>query len=222
MTCSNIFDMKNIPIYYDQLKGKKFFTDSLSTINTYNKQIHLIYYKKNNIPICTFPKLNLIVISRIGFLSFCYNFYIFINSFKTEDIKISKKNISLIGKFALSHEIGHILDPNLSKIKSKSTEILISIAKNIIKYNIDIKNTYYYEKNLPLELEDCIIQFKKNIILREINAWNIAKNIINFEDIMEQYIFENMNEYAIATYNYGNFKNIISEHNIENYIKILI
>lgn len=218
MTCSNIFDMKNIPIYYEQLQGKKLFTNSLYNINTYNKQVHLLYYKKNNIPICSFPKLNLIVISKIGFLSFCYNFYIFINSFETKDIKITKENIDLIGKFALSHEVGHILDPTLSKIKSNYTEIVISIAKNIVKYNIDIKNSYYYEKNLPLELEDCIIQFKKNIILREINAWNIAKNIIDFKSSIEEYIFEKMKEYAIATYNFINLKNIVSEYNIENYI----
>lgn len=221
MTCSNIYDLRKIPIYYEELKNKKIFTSALSQMNINKKQIHLFYYKKQNIPICSLPKLSIVIISKKGFLSFCYNFYIFINSFNTENISISKQNIYFIGKIALSHEIGHILDPNLSDIKSASKDIISSIAKNIIKYNIDLKDNYYYKKNLPLELEDCILQFKKNNVSREVNAWNIGKNIINFENNTEKYIFEKMKEYALATYNYGNLKNIVSENNVENYIKIL-
>ena len=82
--------------------------------------------------------------------------------------------------------------------------------------NIDLEDEYYYKKNLPLELEDCIIEFKKNSIAREINAWNIGKTILDFESELEQYIFEKMKEYALATYNYGNLKNIVIENNIKS------
>ena len=204
MTCSNIYDLKKIPIYYEELGGKKLFTKALSEIDVNKKSVHLFYYKNANIPICALPKLGVVIISKRGFLSFCYNFYFFINSFNTKNIEISKQNIFSIAKSALSHEIGHLLDPNLSNIKSASNEIILSIANGIIKYNIDLKDDYYYKKNLPLEIEDSIIQFKKNNVTREINAWNIGKTIANFQSDTERYIFEKIKEYALATYNYTN------------------
>ena len=216
MTCSNIYDLRKIPIYYEELKGKKIFTKSLSEIDVDKKLVHILYYKKYNIPICSLPKLGIVIISQKGFLSFCYNFYLFINSFNTKNILITKQNIYSIGKVALCHEIGHILDPDLSNIKSHSIKIITSIAETIKKYNIDLEDEYYYKKNLPLELEDCIIEFKKNSIAREINAWNIGKTILDFESELEQYIFEKMKEYALATYNYGNLKNIVIENNIKS------
>lgn len=216
MTCSNIYDLRNIPIYYEELKGKKIFTKSLSEMDVDKKLVHILYYKKYNIPICSLPKLGIVIISQKGFLSFCYNFYLFINSFNTKNILITKQNIYSIGKVALCHEIGHILDPDLSNIKSHSIKIITSIAETIKKYNIDLEDEYYYKKNLPLELEDCIIEFKKNSIAREINAWNIGKTILDFESELEQYIFEKMKEYALATYNYGNLKNIVIENNIKS------
>lgn len=216
MTCSNIYDLRKIPIYYEELKGKKIFTKSLSKMDVDKKLVHILYYKKYNIPICSLPKLGIVIISQKGFLSFCYNFYLFINSFNTKNILITKQNIYSIGKVALCHEIGHILDPDLSNIKSHSIKIITSIAETIKKYNIDLEDEYYYKKNLPLELEDCIIEFKKNSIAREINAWNIGKTILDFESELEQYIFEKMKEYALATYNYGNLKNIVIENNIKS------
>ena len=216
MTCSNIYDLRKIPIYYEELKGKKIFTKSLSEMDVDKKLVHILYYKKYNIPICSLPKLGIVIISQKGFLSFCYNFYLFITSFNTKNILITKQNIYSIGKVALCHEIGHILDPDLSNIKSHSIKIITSIAETIKKYNIDLEDEYYYKKNLPLELEDCIIKFKKNSIAREINAWNIGKTILDFESELEQYIFEKMKEYALATYNYGNLKNIVIENNIKS------
>ena len=216
MTCSNIYDLRKIPIYYEELQGKKIFTKSLSEMDVDKKLVHILYYKKYNIPICSLPKLGIVIISQKGFLSFCYNFYLFINSFNTKNILITKQNIYSIGKVALCHEIGHILDPDLSNIKSHSIKIITSIAETIKKYNIDLEDEYYYKKNLPLELEDCIIEFKKNSIAREINAWNIGKTILDFESELEQYIFEKMKEYALATYNYGNLKNIVIENNIKS------
>lgn len=216
MTCSNIYDLRKIPIYYEELKGKKIFTKSLSEMDVDKKLVHILYYKKYNIPICSLPKLGIVIISQKGFLSFCYNFYLFINSFNTKNILITKQNIYSIGKVALCHEIGHILDPDLSNIKSHSIKIITSIAETIKKYNIDLEDEYYYKKNLPLELEDCIIEFKKNSIAREINAWNIGKTILDFESELEQCIFEKMKEYALATYNYGNLKNIVIENNIKS------
>ena len=205
MTCSNIYDLRKIPIYYEELKGKKIFTKSLSEMDVDKKLVHILYYKKYNIPICSLPKLGIVIISQKGFLSF-----------NTKNILITKQNIYSIGKVALCHEIGHILDPDLSNIKSHSIKIITLIAETIKKYNIDLEDEYYYKKNLPLELEDCIIEFKKNSIAREINAWNIGKTILDFESELEQYIFEKMKEYALATYNYGNLKNIVIENNIKS------
>ena len=207
MTCSNIYDLKKIPIYYEELRGKKLFTKALSEIDVNKKSVHLFYYKNANIPICALPKLGVVIISKRGFLSFCYNFYFFINSFNTKNIEISKQNIFSIAKSAL---------------KSASNEIILSIANGIIKYNIDLKDDYYYKKNLPLEIEDSIIQFKKNNVTREINAWNIGKTIANFQSDTERYIFEKIKEYALATYNYGNLKDIVAENNVEKYIKSLL
>ncbi len=221
MTCSNIYDLRKIPIYYEELKSKKIFTNALCEMDINKKYVHLIYYKKYNIPICSLPKLGIVIISKKSFLSFCYNFYLFINSFNTKNIPITKQNVYSIGKIALCHEIGHILDPDLSSIKSNSIQIITSIAEGIKKYDIDLKNDSYYKQNLPLELENYIVEFKKNTISREINAWNIGKNIITFESELEKYIFEKMKEYALATYNYGNLKNIVIENNVENYIKSL-
>ena len=93
MTCSNIYDLKKIPIYYEELRGKKLFTKALSEIDVNKKSVHLFYYKNANIPICALPKLGVVIISKRGFLSFCYNFYFFINSFNTKNIEISKQNI---------------------------------------------------------------------------------------------------------------------------------
>ena len=67
-----------------------------------------------------------------------------------------------------------------------------------------------------------IIQFKKNNVTREINAWNIGKTIANFQSDTERYIFEKIKEYALATYNYGNLKDIVAENNVEKYIKSLL
>lgn len=222
MTCSNIHNINKILAYYESLKGKKLFTKALKEINIDKKSIHLFYYKKNNIPICALPKLNIVIISKNSFLSFCYNFYFFINSFDTEDIKISKENIYSIGKIALCHEIGHILDPNLCKMKSASNEIIQNIASKIVKYHIDLNEDFYYKKNLPVEIEDSIIDFKKNNIARELNAWNIGKSILSFKNETEKYIFEKIKQYALATYNYGNLKDIVSENNVEKYIKTML
>lgn len=219
MTCSNIYDLKKISVYYDELKGKKLFTKALSEINVDKKLIHLFYYKKTNVPICALPKLNTVIISKKGFLSFCYNFYFFINSFNTKNIDISKQNIYSIAKITLSHEIGHLLDPNLCTAKSSSSEIILSIANGIIKYNINLNDACYYKKNLPLELENYVILLKKYNVSREINAWNIAKTIVNFKNDNEKYIFQKIKEYALATYNYGNLKDIVIENNIEKHIQ---
>ena len=45
MTCSNIYDLKKIPIYYEELRGKKLFTKALSEIDVNKKSVHLFYYK---------------------------------------------------------------------------------------------------------------------------------------------------------------------------------
>ena len=66
MTCSNIYDLKKIPIYYEELRGKKLFTKALSEIDVNKKSVHLFYYKNANIPICALPKLGVVIISKRG------------------------------------------------------------------------------------------------------------------------------------------------------------
>ena len=74
MTCSNIYDLKKIPIYYEELRGKKLFTKALSEIDVNKKSVHLFYYKNANIPICALPKLGVVIISKRGFFLFLYKF----------------------------------------------------------------------------------------------------------------------------------------------------
>ena len=64
-----------------------------------------------------------------------------------------------------------------------------------------------------------IILLKRNLISREAKAWDIAKNIVVFNNQEDMYLFERIREYALATYNFGNLKNIVKEHNIENILK---
>ena len=68
-------------------------------------------------------------------------------------------------------------------------------------------------------MEECVIRLKKNLISRESKAWDIARDFLNIEDDKEKLIFNKMKEYALATYNFGNLKNIIREHNIDIYFK---
>ena len=87
------------------------------------------------------------------------------------------------------------------------------------QYDIDIEKADFYKKNLPSDLEECVVLLKKNLIYRESKAWDIAKNIVIFNNDEDRYLFERIREYALATYNFGNLKNIIKEHNIENMLK---
>lgn len=209
-----------LPIYYDNLGGKKIFTKALSEISVDRKKIHLLYYKKSNLPICAIPKINTVIVSKKSFLSFCYSFYFFSRNSSYDTLSISQENIYYIGKFALCHEIGHLLDTELKALKASSNEIIISIAKSIVKYNIDFKNPNIVN-NLPLEIEDYLLDFKKNIVKRELNAWNIGKSLISFDNTSQRELFENMKKYSLATYNYSDFKSFLSENEIEKYLKYI-
>ena len=134
-------------------------------------------------------------------------------------VPISTTNISSIAKFVLSHEVGHILDPDVYASKEEYTNILSTIIDKLIKYEIDIEKTDFYKKNLPSDLEECVVMLKKNLISRESKAWDIAKSIVVFNDDEDIYLFERIREYALATYNFGNLKNIVKDHNIENILK---
>lgn len=208
---------KKIVLYYQELGEKKLLKKSLKNINI-NRKVFLHYSKYKNIPICTLPQFKLILASRLGFLSFCYNFFTFVNVNKTI-VSINLDSIDSIAKFVLSHEIGHILDPDISSSKKEYATILSDIVDKIIKYNIDINKIDFYKDNLPYDLEECVIRLKKNLINRESKAWDIARDFLNIEDDKEKLIFNKMKEYALATYNFGNLKNIIREHNIDIYFK---
>ena len=134
-------------------------------------------------------------------------------------IPVSKANIASIAKFVLSHEVGHILEPDVYASKEEYANILTNIVEKLIEYDIDIEKADFYKKNLPSDLEECVVLLKKNLIYRESKAWDIAKNIVIFNNDEDRYLFERIREYALATYNFGNLKNIIKEHNIENILK---
>ena len=208
---------KKIALYYKELGEKNLLKKSLKDIGI-NRKVFLHYSKYKNIPICTLPQFKLILASRLGFLSFCYNFFTFVNVNKTI-VSINLDSIDSIAKFVLSHEIGHILDPDILNSKEKYATILYDIVYKIIEYNIDINKIDFYKDNLPYDLEECVIRFKKNLINRESKAWDIARDFLNIEDDKEKLIFNKMKEYALATYNFGNLKNIIREHNIDIFFK---
>ncbi len=208
---------KKIALYYKELGEKNLLKKSLKDIGI-NRKVFLHYSKYKNIPICTLPQFKLILASRLGFLSFCYNFFTFVNVNKTI-VSINLDSIDSIAKFVLSHEIGHILDPDILNSKEEYATILYDIVDKIIEYNIDINKIDFYKDNLPYDLEECVIRFKKNLINRESKAWDIARDFLNIEDDKEKLIFNKMKEYALATYNFGNLKNIIREHNIDIFFK---
>ena len=54
--------------------------------------------------------------------------------------------------------------------------------------NIDIKKSDFHKINLPSDLEDCVVNLKKNLISRESKAWDIAKAIVVFNND-EEYIY---------------------------------
>ncbi|MBQ3421868.1 MAG: hypothetical protein IJH34_09395 [Romboutsia sp.] len=217
MSCVTEVDFNKIIYCYHNLGEKKLLKKSLSALNI-NKKVFLYYARNSHIPICALPKLRLVLSSKSGFLSFCYNFFHFMNCYKYP-VPVSTTNMSSIAKFVLSHEVGHILDPDVYVSKEEYTNILSTIIDKLIKYEIDIEKTDFYKKNLPSDLEECVVMLKKNLISRESKAWDIAKSIVVFNDEKDVYLFERIREYALATYNFGNLKNIVKDHNIENILK---
>ncbi len=220
MACENIFDINYISKYYDDLGGKKLFKNFVKEFNSsLDKKVHLYYSQKKDMPICALPKLKMLLVSRIGFLSFCYNFYFYVNTFDYYNIYISKENLRTIAKCVISHEIGHILDDTISNNKYENSKILTDILEKMINYDIDISKENYQKTNLPKELEDSVVIFKKNLVQRESKAWEIGKSIINFDNENEKFIFNKIREYALATYNYGDLKTIVKENNLDIFFK---
>lgn len=217
MICFDSSDIRKISIYYNELGEKKVLKKSLSDLRI-NKRVFLIYSKKRNIPICALPKLRTILSSKQGFLSFCYNFFAFVNMYDCV-IPVSSSSIKSIAKFVVSHEVGHILDTDIYNTKEEYSVILSTLIEKILEYDIDIKDYDLMKGNLPQEVEECVLNLKKNLVSRETKAWTIAKSFLEFENPMEEFLFNKVKEYALATYNFGNLKNVIKEHNLETYFK---
>lgn len=218
MNASDILDFKKIVLCYSELGEKKLLRKTIKQLNI-NKKVHLYYSRSGNIPICALPKLKLVLASKQGFLSFCFNFFTFIKNSNSKNIPITPTNISIIAKCVISHEVGHILDPDISLAKYEYADILSNIIDKLIEYNIDITNNDFYKSNLPSDLDRYVIDLKKNLINRESRAWDIGKTIIEFNNKKEEMIFNYIREYALATYNYGNLKSIVKEHNIDAFFK---
>lgn len=220
VACENIFDINYISKYYDNLGGKKLFKNCIKDLNSkIDKKVYLYYSYRKDIPICALPKLKVLLVSKIGFLSFCYNFYFYVNTFDYYNINISKENLETIARCVTSHEVGHILDDSISNNRWENSKILTDILEKMINYNIDISKTDFHKKNLPSDLEDSVLSFKKNLVERESTAWEIAKSIIVFKNKNEEFIFNKIKEYALATYNYGDLKTIIKENNLDVFFK---
>lgn len=202
-----------ILIYYNELGEKKLLKTSLKDLSI-DKKVHLYYSKNKHVPICALPKLRFVLTSRQGFVSFCYNFFAYVES-STNNIAISSSNIKSIAKFVISHEVGHILDPTIYNAKTQYGDILSKLIDKLIEYDVDINDTNLHKANLPIDLEECVLELKRNLIDRESKAWDIAKTIVSIDNSKEEYLFNKIREYALATYNYGNLKNIVREHNID-------
>lgn len=202
-----------ILIYYNELGEKKLIKTSLKDLRI-DKKVHLYYSKNKHVPICALPKLRFVLTSKQGFVSFCYNFFAYIDS-STNNISISASNIKSIAKFVISHEVGHILDPTIYNAKTQYGDILTKLIDKLIEYDVDINDSNLHKKNLPIDLEECVLELKRNLIDRESKAWDIAKTIVEIDSPKEEYLFNKIREYALATYNYGNLKNIVKEHNID-------
>ena len=209
--------INKILLSYENLGEKKIIKEIIRNVGI-NKKLYMIYFKKKFIPICTLPKFKIILVSKQGFVSFCYNFYSFLHS-KNIFLNISKHNIFSIAKFVIYHEIGHILDSNIDDSRYEYSQLIKTFVNKLIEYDIDIDIENLHKKSLPIDLEECIINLKKNLINRESIAWSIAHDLLEFKDKNEEFIFNNMKEYALATYNFGNIKNIISENNIDIFLK---
>lgn len=210
-------DFTKILVSYKELGEKKLIKKSLKDLDI-NKKVYLHYSTKKQIPICALPRLRLILTSKYGFVSFCYNFYCFLESFD-ENISICPSNIKCIAKYVISHEVGHILDPDIYSIKNEYGEILSSIIDKLLEYDVDINDINLHKANLPSDLEESVLALKRNLIIRESTAWDIAKSNLTFNNSKEEFIFNKIREYALATYNFGNLKNVIKEHNIDMYFK---
>ena len=138
LACENIFDINYISKYYNNLGEKKLFKNLVKEFNsTLDKKVHLYYSTKKDMPICALPKLKILLVSRIGFLSFCYNFYFYVNTFDYYNIYISEKNLKTIAKCVISHEIGHILDDSISNNRLENSKILTDILEKMMDAKID-------------------------------------------------------------------------------------
>ncbi|WP_297133583.1 hypothetical protein [Terrisporobacter sp.] len=220
MTCKNILDINYLSTYYDNLGGKKLFKDCIKDFNSYiNKKVYLYYSNKKDTPVCALPKFKILLVTRLGFLSFCYNFYFYVNGFDYYNIDISQDNLKIIAKCVCSHEIGHILDDSINSNRWEQSKVLTDILEKMLHYNIDFSNIDFHKKNLPQDLENSVLIFKKNLVGREAIAWEIARNIMHFHTPKERFIFDKVREYALATYNYGDLKSIIKENNLESFFK---
>lgn len=214
--CDNSL-INKILISYKDLGEKKIMKQLVRDIDI-DRKLYMFYFKRKFVPICTLPKLRIIFVSKHGFVSFCYNFFSFLHS-KSIFISVSCKNLLSIAKFIIYHEVGHILDKSITENKAEYNQLVKTFIDKLIEYNIDIDIDNLHKKNLPHDIEDCVIRLKKNLISREATAWKIAYDMIIFEDKNEELIFNNMREYALATYNFGNIKNIINENNIDVFLK---
>lgn len=213
-----IIDLRKIILCFSELGEKKLFKKTIKELKI-NKRVHLYYSHSGNIPICALPKLKLVLVSRQGFLSFCFNFFTFVKWSNSKNIAITTTNIKTIAKCVISHEVGHILDPNVSNTKYEYADILSNIVDKLIEYNIDVNDSNFHKSNLPSDLEMYVIELKKNLINRESRAWDIGRTIIDLENEKDEIIFNNLKEYALATYNFGNLKSIVKEHNIDVFFK---
>ena len=201
----------------EELGEKKLFKEIMKEFNV-NKKVRLYYSKKRYIPVATLPRFNLIVSSKRGFISFYYNFYAFMHMRGTI-LPLVKETMVFVAKCVLSHEIGHILDEDLPNNRKDHTNLLVKLTENIIHHNIDIQRETEFKSQLPIEIENIIIQLKRNLIERETKAWDIGKQIMSFKDNYEENLFYKMKEYALATYNYGDLSTIIRDNNLDVTIK---
>jgi len=200
--------LDNIIKNYDNINGKKAFKNAIKEINC-NKKLFLIYSNKKNIPLSAIPHFRLVLSSKASFLHFCYQ----LSSFYNNEIEMNEENIKNIIKFVVAHEIGHVLDNNLENTRTEFMKHLNKLMEFCMKYNFNKNNTSY-------EIDSTVLDIKKNLINREVVAWNIGRDLIEFKNDFEIELFDKIKNYALATYNSITFNSLYKHYNLEVVIKL--
>lgn len=198
-----------VEMIFEDIGGEKYVNNLFESFDT-DKNIKFKFYKSLPVPFHARPvdkekytkfavagsKSNLIELYTCVYENMKHRY---INIEPTVD------NVKALIKATIAHEIGHVLDDQLQATSEKEKEIakIYGSYIGVIKVDFDFRN---FKINIIPDThnentEASVYDMKKTLIYRETNAWIIARNIMDFENENEKYIFNVLKEYALATYN---------------------